>query len=163
MKSIKAIKILVIGVLAVSLLTGLCGCNFNKDKMLDQYNNIITAFGEKALTSDSALNGKRKYGADKYVGTYTADYDNFGKIEYVFGGTSIERDNGYSVKIVCNLKVTDGSAKVFIVSGTDEQKILLDATGEYSETIEISQSSWYIGVEGSGFTGTIDLSVTDAK
>ncbi len=70
----------------------LVGCS--KDEILDQYNNVVQSAGNTTLTSDFSLKGDRAYGDDCYTGTYTADYKDFSKTEYLFGGTSIERENG---------------------------------------------------------------------
>lgn len=78
-----------IGILMLSL--PLTGCL--KDEILDQYNNVVRSAGNVALTSDFSLKGNRTCGDDCYTGTYTADYKDFFKTEYLFGGTSIEREN----------------------------------------------------------------------
>jgi hypothetical protein len=158
----KALKKGFIIALVAASLCGLFGCsNFGKDSALEFYNNAISYFGEKSLTDDHSLAGKRTFGADKYVGSYSADYNGFSKTEYLFGGTSIERKNGNEVNIACDMTVTKGSAKLFLVCGDSERQVLLDAAGEYSQTLDIPQSSWYVGLEGSNFTGTMQLSITD--
>ena len=153
----KALKNIVIFVLITASLFGLGGCGAN----IDKDNNTISHFGEKPLTADNALIGKRTFGADKYVGSYSADYDSFSKTEYLFGGTSLERKSGNKVNIACDMTIAEGSAKLFIVCGDNDPQVLLDAAGEYCKTFDIPQSSWYVGVEGSNFTGTLKLSISD--
>ncbi len=159
----KTLKNIVILVLITSSLFGLggCGANFDKDSALEFYDNAISYFGEKPLTADNVLIGKRAFGAENYVGTYSADYDSFNKTEYLFGGTSLERESGNKVTIACDMTVAKGSAKLFIVCGDSDPQVLLDANGEYSQTFDIPQSSWYMGFEGSDFTGTLELSILD--
>ena len=73
----------------------LAGCS--KDEILDQYNSVVQTAGNAALTSNFLLKGNRTYGEDCYTGTYTADYKDFSNTEYLFGGTSIERENGKDI------------------------------------------------------------------
>lgn len=151
-------------ILIIALLCGLCSCSayLDKNSALELYNNAISYFGEKTLTAGNALIGKRDFGADKYVGSYSAEYNGFSKTEYLFGGTSIERKNGNKVNIACNMTASEGSAKLFVVCGDSDPQMLMDAAGEYSQTFDIPQSSWYIGFEGNSFTGNLELSITDS-
>ena len=122
----------------------LVGCS--KDEILDQYNNIVQSAGNTTLTSDFSLKGDRAYGDDCYTGTYTADYKDFSKTEYLFGGTSIERENGKDISVSCDLEITEGTAQVFWISGSDDPVILLEATDSYSETITLPEGGNYIGI-----------------
>ena len=63
--------------------------------------------------SDFSLKGNRAYGEDCYTGTYTADYKDFSKTEYLFGGTSIERENGKDISVSCDLKITEEQRRCF--------------------------------------------------
>ncbi len=135
----------------------LTGCP--KDEILDQYNKVVQTAGNTALTSDFSLKGNRTYGEDCYTGTYTADYKDFSKTEYLFGGTSIERENGKDISVSCDLEITEGTAQVFWVSGSDNPMILLEATGSYSETITLPEGGNYIGVIGNNFTGHLEMNI----
>ena len=104
----------------------LSGCT--KDEFLDQYNNIVQSAGSIALTGNSSLQGTKEKGIDDYTGTYTADYANFSGTEYLFGGTSIKRESGKELSIDCTLEITEGTAKVFWISGSDEAVTLIEAS-----------------------------------
>ena len=144
-----------IGILMLSL--PLTGCS--KDEILDQYNNVVQSAGNVALTSDFSLKGNRTYGDDCYTGTYTADYKEFSKTEYLFGGTSIERENGKDIFVSCDLEITEGTAQVFWISGSDDPVILLEATDSYSETITLPEGGNYIGITGNNFTGHLEMKI----
>ena len=135
----------------------LAGCS--KDEILDQYNSVVQTAGNAALTSNFLLKGNRTYGEDCYTGTYTADYKDFSNTEYLFGGTSIERENGKDISVSCDLEITEGTAQVFWVSGSDDPVILLEATGSYSETITLPEGGNYIGVIGNNFTGHLEMNI----
>lgn len=143
------------GILMLSL--SLVGCS--KDEILDQYNNVVQSAGNAALTSDFSLKGNRTYGDDCYTGTYTADYKDFSKTEYLFGGTSIERENGKDISVSCDLEIAGGTAQVFWVSGSDDPIILLEATNSYSETITLPEGGNYIGIIGNNFTGHLEMNI----
>ena len=135
----------------------LSGCT--KDEFLDQYNNIVQSAGSIALTGNSSLQGTKEKGNDDYTGTYTADYANFSGTEYLFGGTSIKREAGKELSIDCTLEITEGTAKVFWISGSDEAVTLIEATGTYSDTITLPDGGNYIGIECENFTGNIELNI----
>ena len=104
----------------------LSGCS--KDEILDHYNNIVQSAGAIELTGKSSLEGTKEKGIDDYTGTYTADYEDFSDTEYLFGGTSIKREAGKELSIDCTLEVTEGTAKVFWISGSDEAVTLIEAS-----------------------------------
>ena len=135
----------------------LVGCS--KDEILNHYNNIVQSAGSIELTGKSSLQGEKEKGIDDYTGTYTADYANFSGTEYLFGGTSIKREAGKELSIDCALEVTDGTAKVFWISGADEEVTLLETTGTYSDTITLPEGGNYIGIECENFTGSIELNM----
>lgn len=135
----------------------LAGCS--KDEILNHYNNIVQSAGSIELTGKSSLQGEKEKGIDDYTGTYTADYANFSGTEYLFGGTSIKREAGKELSIDCALEVTDGTAKVFWISGADEEVTLLETTGTYSDTITLPEGGNYIGIECENFTGSIELNM----
>ena len=133
----------------------LSGCT--KDEVLNQYNNIVQSAGSIALTGNSSLQGTKEKGIDDYTGSYTANYKNFSDTEYLFGGTSINREAGKELSIDCTLEVMEGTAKVFWISGSDEAVTLIEITGSYNDTITLPEGGNYIGIEGENFTGCIEL------
>ena len=151
----KIFSLVLVCTLAIGL--SLTGCS--KDEILDQYNNVVQLAGNATLTGDLSLKGKRTYGDDHYTGTYVADYKDFSKTEYLFGGTSIERENGKDISVSCDLEITEGTAQVFWISGSDNPVILLEATDSYSETITLPEGGNYIGITGNNFTGHVELDI----
>ena len=75
------------------------------------------------------------------------------------GGTSIKREAGKELSIDCTLEVTEGTAKVFWISGSDEAVTLIETTGTYSDTITLPDGGNYIGIECEDFTGNIELNI----
>ena len=137
--------------------SALSGCT--KDEVLNQYNNIVQSAGSIALTRNSSLQGTKGKGIDDYTGSYTADYENCSDTEYLFGGTSINREAGKELSIDCTLEVTEGTAKVFWISGSDEAVFLIETTGTYNDTITLPDGGNYIGIECEDFTGSIELNI----
>ena len=131
----------------------------SKDEILNHYNNIVQSAGSIELTGKSSLQGEKEKGIDDYTGTYTADYANFSGTEYLFGGTSIKREAGKELSIDCTLEITEGTANVFWISGSDEAVTLIEATGTYSDTITLPDGGNYIGIECENFTGNIELNI----
>ena len=145
--------------LAFVLLGSFMLSDCSKDEILDHYNNIVQSAGAIELTGKSSLEGTKEKGIDDYTGTYTADYEDFSDTEYLFGGTSIKREAGKELSIDCTLEVTEGTAKVFWISGSDKAVTLIETTGTYSDTITLPDGGNYIGIECENFTGNIELNI----
>ena len=145
--------------LAFVLLGSFMLSDCSKDEILDHYNNIVQSAGAIELTGKSSLEGTKEKGIDDYTGTYTADYEDFSDTEYLFGGTSVKREAGKDLAIDCALEVTEGTAKVFWISGADEAVTLFETTGTYSDTITLPGGGNYIGIECENFTGNIELDI----
>lgn len=150
----KVLFLIMTFIFAISMLTG---CT--KDQILDQYNHAIQAAGSVTLTDSFLLKGEREYGIDHYTGTYIADYRDFSKTEYLFGGTFIERENGKNLTVSCQLEITEGAAQIFWISGDSAPVILLDKDGTYTDTITMPEGGNYIGIAGDGFTGSLELCI----
>ena len=135
----------------------LSGCT--KDEVLYQYNNIVQSAGSIALTGNSSLQGTKEKGIDDYTGSYTANYEDFSDTEYWFGGTSIKREASNELSIDCTLEVTEGTAKVFWISGSDKAVTLIETTGTYSDTITLPDGGNYIGIECEDFTGNTEMNI----
>lgn len=146
-------------VLVCTLVISLPFTGCSKDEILDQYNNVVQLAGNATLTGDFSLKGNRMYGDDHYTGTYVADYKDFSKTEYLFGGTSIERENGKDISVSCDLEINEGTAQVFWISGSDDPVILLETTDSYSDTITLPEGGNYIGITGNNFTGYLELNI----
>ena len=84
---------------------------------------------------------KKEIRIDEYTGTYTADYENFSDTAYLFGGTSIKREAGKELSIDCTLEVTEGTAKVFWISGSDGAVTLIEASIPDNVTRESVEST----------------------
>ena len=67
--------------------------------------------------------------------------------------TDCPRRNAYTY---CH---TEGTAKVFWISGADEAVTLIETTGTYSDTITLPDGGNYIGIECESFTGSIELNI----
>ena len=109
-----------------------------KDKIINTYDSFIQSFDTAGLTSNWKLKGKRKYGVDKYVGTYIANYDNYSGEETIFGGTAISRKNGDHIKVKIKIEKESG-------------------TGEYEDNIYASGVSYYLTIKLDNFKGNIDI------
>lgn len=130
-----------------------------KNAALDVMDTINEIGGNSVLTSENALQGRRITGIDNYVGTYSAEYNDFSKTEYLFGGTDTERESGSDLSVTCTLQIDSGIAKVFWTSGSEEPVILIGTSGTYNEIITLPSGSNYIGIECENFTGSLDLTI----
>jgi hypothetical protein len=75
------------------------------------------------------------------------------------GITKADTGAGKELSIDCTLEVTEGTAKVFWISGSDEAVTLIETTGTYSDTITLPDGGNYIGIECENFTGNIELNI----
>lgn len=127
-----------------------------KDKIINTYDSIIQSFDNAGLTNNKNLKGKRDFGIDKYVGTYTAEYNNDTVEETIFGGTALHRKNGDHLKITIKVQKQSGNIKVISKLGNNEITLIED-TGEYEDTIYIDGMSYYLTIKLDNFTGSIDV------
>lgn len=145
-------------VLAVCcILSGVTACD--KDTILQNYNKVLQAGGELALTPDAALQGTRVPGGDGYTGSYTAAYHDFSGTEILFGGTALKRTAGDTVTVSCTLSGTGGHAKVLFRSGNDAPKTLLEDSGAFSETLTLPAGSNSIEIALTGYSGEFQITV----
>lgn len=128
-----------------------------KDAIVDAYGSLVDAAGSWALTPDRSLQGERVPGEDDYTGTYEAGYEDFSGTELLFGGTTLDREAGDTVEVICSLDIEEGDAAIFLCSGGEEPVLLLSGSGDYSGTIEVGGSSTYLGVWGEGVTGGVAI------
>ncbi len=145
-------------VFALLLLAGalLPGCS--KDQLLDTYSAAVAAAGNIGLTSGLTLQGERQFGADRYTGTYSAEYKDFTGRECPFGGTMLERREQQYVQVCCTIQ-GQGDAKLVWQCGAAEPVTLAEGEGTFSQTAYLSPGSNYFNLELEQFTGSIDLRI----
>ena len=131
-----------------------------KDHVLETYGAFVDEIGAAALTPEGKLKGTLSKGTDNYTGSYEAIYSDFTGTELVFGGTTLRREEGNTLKIECLLSLENGDAAIFLLSGSDDPVTLLSATGKYTGTVKVDGESTYIGVRGRNADGTVSLKVT---
>lgn len=130
-----------------------------KDRLLEAYGTLLDEAGSTVLTPESRLKGRLKKGGDDYTGSYEADYSDFTGTELLFGGTTLEREGGSTLSIRCTLSLENGSAAVFLRSGSDDPVVLLSESGAYTGTVEADGASTYIGVWGDHADGSVSIEI----
>ena len=130
-----------------------------KDRLLEAYGTLLDEAGSTVLTPESRLKGRLKKGGDDYTGSYEADYSDFTGTELLFGGTTLEREGGSTLSIRCTLSLENGSAAVFLRSGSDDPVVLLSESGAYTGTVEADGASTYIGVWGDHVDGSVSIEI----
>lgn len=145
-------------VFAVLLLAGtlLPGCG--KDDVLNVYGAAVAAAGNVGLDSSLTLKGERKFGADKYTGTYSAQYENFTGEECPFGGTMLQRRENEHVTVTAAIE-GGGVAKLVWNCGAEEPVVLADGEGTFTETAYLAPGSNYFNLEFDHFTGSVELTI----
>ena len=161
----KPLKLIVIVLLIINIIvvTSVFTCfvkiikeNITQEKLISIYNSVVQFFGNFSLSKDKDLNGVRKFGIDKYVGTYSAIYNDYTGDEVIFGGTNISRKNSDKINLKIELKKEGGNVKVINRIG-DKDIVILDDTGEYNDIIYIDGLSYYLKLEFDNFSGNIEV------
>ena len=145
--------------LALVLLCALTLTGCSKEAAVDAYEQVVQLLGGLALTEDSRLQGARTPGEDGFAGSYQADYEDFSGKEVIFGGTTLGRRAGQSIRIRCTLDIGAGEARLMLRTGVDPARALLESSSTYEGTVELPLASSYLWVEGSDWTGSITLDV----
>lgn len=147
---------------ALALLTAVSGCSASvgeewKDNLLGAFNEVVEFVGRCALTNDLWLKGSRAMGADDYNGSYAAEYSRYSGEEYLFGGTSLYREN-ISMKVTYTLGIRGGSARLYRIDGENEYEIAEEsAEGVYEFSVNVGDN--FIVLKGENFTGSLSLTV----
>ncbi len=153
------IFIIIIGVIATGIIlitTIFKGETLSKDEILNTYDDFMEVFSEKGISKDKELEGKRKFGIDEYEGNYKASYENATKEEVLFGGTTLNRENGNKIKLKLKVEKQSGDVAVIANLGTTE-KILISDTGECEKDIDIEGKSYYLNLKLDHFTGKVEI------
>jgi len=129
------------------------------DAFLKEANEWSESAATFSITDDPDLVGNREKGVDNYVGTYEADYSEFDGKEYIFGGTSLKRQDGSDLCAVYSLTIQSGEARLYHMDGCDEI-ILADITQEGTYEFTIHAGKNFIVLDGTQFTGSLTLTVS---
>ncbi len=132
------------------------GETISKDSIINTYDSFLQDTSINGLTKDNKLEGKREYGIDEYVGTYTANYKNKTKEETIFGGTTLNRENGNTITIKIKVEKQSGNIEIISNSGT-ESEVLIKDTGEIEKTVDVKEKSYYLKVKVTDFTGNVEI------
>lgn len=138
-----------------------------KDGIKNEFNDWMCSISQYCLTEDNNLKGEREFGVDDYVGSYEAEYIRFNGEEYIFGDTSMERENGSTLKVTYSLNIKSGTAALYWLGSTDEhiifgdkdEHIITEVTAEdvYEFTFNVGDN--FIVLKGDDFTGSLSLKV----
>ena len=155
-------KLILLAIIGIMIAVSVFFYNiFNNDTISKE--DIVNGFGDflqetstNGLKKDKKLEGKREFGIDEYVGTYTAYYNNKTKEETVFGGTVLERKNGNTIKLKIKVEKQSGNIEIISNAGT-ESEILINNTGEIEKTVDVKEKSYYLKIKVTDFTGNIKI------
>ncbi len=140
-----------------------------KDGLEAEINDWLGSISKYELTKEKDLKGKRKLGRNDYVGSYEAEYTGFSGREYLFGGTSVEWENGTELKVTYSLRIQSGTAALYWLSSEDEHIIfgekevhmIAEISSDDVYEITLTAGDNFIVVEGDQFTGSLSIKVTD--
>ncbi len=153
---IKIKKVLLLILIAIVTITFCVGCT--KEDILNIYDKFNRTIGDLNLTKDSKLKGTRTFGIDHYVGTYEVKYKNFKGKEIVFGGTTIERENGDTIHINLNIKDSKGKIKIYM-NLKNNKEILATGDGTYEFDFNVKDGSNYLIIELDDYSGNITINI----
>lgn len=153
-------KLIIIGIIAfiIIIVSSIAASDwdFTKDEFINTYNTFLQGFDFAGISKEKDLQGKRSFGTDKYIGTYKAEYDNITSEETIFGGTVLNRKNGDHIRLKIKVEKQSGNINVIAKLG-DNEKTLIDDTGEYEDNIYIEGVSYYLTIKLDDFKGNIDI------
>ncbi len=156
------LKLILLAIVGIIITGGVFFSNiFNnqtisKDDLVNSYSNFLQDTSPNGLTKDNKLEGKREYGIDEYVGSYKANYNDKTKEETIFGGTTLDRKNGNTIKLKIKVEKQSGNIEIISNEGT-ESEVLIKDTGEIEKTIDVKEMSYYLKVKVTNFTGNVEI------
>lgn len=128
----------------------------SKEDIVNGFGDFLQDTSTNGLTKDNKLEGKREYGIDEYVGTYTAYYNNKTKEETIFGGTVLDRESGNTITSKIKVEKQSGNIEIISNAGT-ESEVLINDTGEIEKTVDVKEKSYYLKVKVTDFTGNVEI------
>lgn len=153
---IKIKKVLLLILITIITLTLCVGCS--KDTILNTYDKFNRVVGDFSLTKDSKLKGHRIFGKDHYVGEYKVEYKDFNGKEILFGGTTIERDNGDSIHLKIEVLDSVGDLNIYMRL-KDKQDVIASSDGIYELEFNVKDGSNYFIIEGKNYSGKINVNI----
>lgn len=138
-----------------------------KDGLKEEINDWMSSASRYSLTADENLVGERKSGADNYVGSYEAEYSQFIGEEYIFGGTSLRRESGSTLKVSYSLSIQSGTAVLYwleseeehVISGDKKKYVIAEVTAADVCEFTVDAGDNFIILEGNDFTGSLLLEI----
>lgn len=155
-------KLILLAIIGIIIVGGVCLSNiFNndiisKDDLVNSYSNFLQDTSPNGLTKDNKLEGTREYGIDEYVGLYKANYNDKTKEETIFGGTTLDRKNGNTIKLKIKVEKQSGNIEIISNEGT-ESEVLINDSGEIEKTVDVKEKSYYLKVKVTNFTGNVEI------
>ena len=160
--NMKKTKTIVAALLAICLVFTMTGCSADdnniKDNLIDGFNGLLQHFSKYALTDEKDLQGDKTKGEDTYTGSYEANYDDLNGKEYIFGGTSLERDKGSELTITYELAVDSGTVRLYWLD-KGEEKIIADTDKNGTYSVTLDEGDNYLTLEGDDFYGSLQVVV----
>ena len=153
----RMIGLFLIGVFILNL----TACQENKqwkDHIIGGFDNLLQSISWYALTPDGNLQGKRFQSDDSYTGTYEADYQGFHGKECLFGGTSVQGEQGRQIKLTYHLEIREGAATLFWIEKR-EKHIIVDSSQDGVYDLTLSDGDNYIVMEGDGLEATLKIEI----
>ena len=126
--------------------------------VLNGFNDLLHHFSQYALTEEKDLQGDKTKGEDTYTGSYSAEYEDFSDVEYIFGGTGLDRDKGNDLTITYKLTIDSGSAKLYW-RDKNEEKIITENSGADTYSVTLNTGDNYLALEGDHFCGSLQVVV----
>ena len=127
-----------------------------KDSAIGTYQTVISKIGDKTLTSCLGLKGKRTFGEDHYVGTYTVTYKKNTGTEKIFGGCILEREAGSTIHITVSVENSDGEIAV-VMKAKEKDQILATENGTYTYDFDVQYGSNYLIIQTKDYTGNVTI------
>ncbi len=147
------IGLLLACILAVSC-TGCAGADTDVNRILSGWDRVTEWLAGSQFTPEDQLIGQRRWGADRYQGSYEARCRSADGRDVIFGGASIyER----GVRVRASAGVTGGTATLRLRVGDGIQEYLL-SDQPLELTFEFMGGANYVMVDYRDFTGTVTLS-----
>ena len=155
-------KLILLAIIGIIIAGSVCLSNiFNndiisKDDLVNSYSNFLQDTSPNGFTKDNKLEGTREYGIDEYVGLYKANYNDKTKEETIFGGTTLDRKNGNTIKLKIKVEKQSGNIEIISNEGT-ESEVLINDSGEIEKTVDVKEKSYYLKVKVTNFTGNVEI------
>lgn len=151
--------LIILSLLSCTACSGLERLSDNLRDGADQLSDDVVIGKSNALiTPYQSFEGSRTSDSDAFQATYDASVVGFDGQDILVADTDLKENECREITIQYSFDVQSGNCKLIYISPELEEKVL-SKSGSGSVTVQLQAGANYIGINGTDYSGTIQIAV----